>query len=57
MQVTSIESLGVNLPLFDITTGTGDFIADGIVSHNCYARPTHEYLGLSQVWTSRARYS
>jgi DNA repair photolyase len=33
--------------LFDITTGTGDFIADGVVSHNCYARPTHEYLGFS----------
>jgi hypothetical protein len=32
--------------MFDITTGTGDFIANGVVSHNCYARPTHEYLGL-----------
>jgi DNA repair photolyase len=31
----------------DITTGTGDFIANGVVSHNCYARPYHEYLGLS----------
>jgi DNA repair photolyase len=44
--VRSIEPLGT-LPLFDITTGTGDFIADGVVSHNCYARPTHEYFGLS----------
>ncbi|MBT6147941.1 MAG: radical SAM protein, partial [Gemmatimonadetes bacterium] len=35
------------MTLFDITTGTGDFIADGVVSHNCYARPTHEYLGFS----------
>jgi DNA repair photolyase len=32
--------------MVDIATGTGDFIANGIVSHNCYARPTHEYLGL-----------
>ena len=32
--------------MYDITTGTGDFIADGVVSHNCFARPTHEYLGL-----------
>jgi len=31
--------------MYDITTGTGDFIANGVVSHNCYARPTHEYLG------------
>ncbi len=31
--------------MYDITTGTEDFIADGVVSHNCFARPTHEYLG------------
>ncbi|MFI7116381.1 intein-containing Rv2578c family radical SAM protein [Amycolatopsis sp. NPDC049868] len=43
-KVTSIEPLGIELPLFDITTGTGDFIADGMVSHNCFARNTHTYL-------------
>jgi DNA repair photolyase len=43
-RVASIEPLGMELPLYDITTGTGDFIADGVVSHNCFARPTHEYL-------------
>jgi DNA repair photolyase len=43
--VARIEPLGVNLPLHDITTGTGDFVANGVISHNCYARPTHEYLG------------
>ncbi len=32
--------------MFDITTGTGDFIADGVVSHNCFARRTHTYLDL-----------
>ncbi|HET9197790.1 MAG TPA: radical SAM protein [Solirubrobacterales bacterium] len=32
--------------MFDITTGTGDFIADGVVSHNCFARRTHSYLDL-----------
>jgi DNA repair photolyase len=46
-QVVSIEPLGLDLPMFDITTGTGDFIADGVVSHNCFARPTHEYLGMN----------
>jgi DNA repair photolyase len=46
LRIASVEPLGV-MPLFDITTGTGDFIANGVVSHNCYARPTHEYLGLS----------
>ena len=44
LKVVSIEPLGMELPLYDITTGTGDFIADGVVSHNCFARPTHEYL-------------
>ena len=32
--------------MFDITTGTGDFIANGVVSHNCFARNTHTYLDL-----------
>ena len=44
LRVVSIEPLGVELPLYDITTGTGDFIANGVVSHNCFARPTHTYL-------------
>ncbi len=46
LQVVSVEPLGVDLPMFDITTGTGDFIADGVVSHNCFARNTHTYLDL-----------
>jgi DNA repair photolyase len=45
-QVKSIEPLGLEVRLYDITTGTGDFIANGVVSHNCFARPTHEYLNL-----------
>jgi DNA repair photolyase len=44
--VTAIEPLGLDLPMFDITTGTGDFISDGVVSHNCFARKTHTYLDL-----------
>jgi DNA repair photolyase len=44
--VASIEPLGADLPLFDITTGTGDFIANGVVSHNCFARPTHKFLDM-----------
>jgi DNA repair photolyase len=42
--VIAIEPLGKAMRLFDITTGTGDFIAHGVVSHNCFARPTHKYL-------------
>jgi DNA repair photolyase len=44
-RVVSIEPLGLAMRLYDITTGTGDFIANGVVSHNCFARPTHTYLG------------
>jgi DNA repair photolyase len=43
LRVAEIEPLG-EMELFDITTGTGDFIANGVVSHNCFARPTHTYL-------------
>jgi DNA repair photolyase len=45
--VVAIEPLGIDLPLFDITTGTGDFIANGVVSHNCFARPTHKFLDMN----------
>jgi DNA repair photolyase len=44
LQVAAIEPLDQVMPLYDITTGTGDFIAGGVVSHNCFARPTHTYL-------------
>jgi DNA repair photolyase len=43
-RVMSVEPLGMAMRLYDITTGTGDFIANGVVSHNCFARPTHTYL-------------
>jgi len=45
--VVSVEPLGESVPLIDITTGTGDFIANGVVSHNCFARPTHTYLNFN----------
>jgi DNA repair photolyase len=44
--VVSVDQLPGERELFDITTGTGDFIADGVISHNCFARPTHTYLDL-----------
>ncbi len=46
LRVAAIEPLGLELPMYDITTGTGDFIANGVVSHNCFARKTHTYLDL-----------
>jgi DNA repair photolyase len=45
-RVVSVEPLGLAMRLYDITTGTGDFIANGVVSHNCFARPTHTYLDM-----------
>ncbi|MBE1876753.1 Rv2578c family radical SAM protein [Myceligenerans sp. TRM 65318] len=44
--VVSVEDLGHETDLVDITTGTGDFVADGVISHNCYARGSHTYLDL-----------
>jgi DNA repair photolyase len=44
LHVKAIRPLGVVMRMYDITTGTGDFIANGVVSHNCFARPTHTYL-------------
>ncbi|HET6672770.1 MAG TPA: intein-containing Rv2578c family radical SAM protein [Agromyces sp.] len=46
LRVTAVEPLGETIDMFDITTTTGDFIANGVVSHNCFARPTHTYLDL-----------
>ncbi|MDF9876185.1 Rv2578c family radical SAM protein [Cellulosimicrobium cellulans] len=49
LRVDSLEALdgpGEETELVDITTGTRDFVAAGVVSHNCFARPTHEYLDL-----------
>ena len=47
LNVTGIEPLPGAMRLYDISTGTEDFIANGVVSHNCYARPSHAYLELS----------
>jgi DNA repair photolyase len=44
LKIASIEPLGLDLPMYDITTGTGDFVANGVISHNCFARNTHTYL-------------
>ncbi len=45
-RVESVGALGLELPLYDMTTGTGDFIADGVISHNCFARSTHTFLDM-----------
>ncbi|MGE0388471.1 MAG: PA0069 family radical SAM protein, partial [Gammaproteobacteria bacterium] len=47
LDVVEVEPLGRPMELFDITTGTGDFVANGVISHNCYARPSHAYVNLS----------
>jgi DNA repair photolyase len=47
LRVVAVEPLGLDLPMHDITTGTGDFIANGVVSHNCFARNSHTYLDLN----------
>jgi protein gp37 len=37
-KIVSIKKLGYKEVLYDIQTSTGNYIANGIVSHNCYAR-------------------
>jgi DNA repair photolyase len=44
--ISDIKHLDIEMPMYDITTGTGDFIANGVVSHNCFARVTHTYLDM-----------
>jgi len=55
LRVVSIEPLSREVELVDITTGTGDFVANGVISHNCYARRTHWFLDQDGVngWGSR----
>lgn len=45
--VINIEPFSRGMRLYDISTTTEDFIANGVVSHNCYARPSHAYRNLS----------
>ncbi|WP_300019461.1 intein-containing Rv2578c family radical SAM protein [Pseudonocardia sp.] len=45
-RVVAVEPLGRTEAMYDITTDTGDFVAEGVVSHNCFARGTHTYLDL-----------
>jgi DNA repair photolyase len=45
LAVESVRPIGEHR-LYDITTGTGDFVAEGTVSHNCFARSSHTYLDL-----------
>ncbi|WP_394279341.1 intein-containing Rv2578c family radical SAM protein [Microbacterium sp.] len=46
LRVLSITDLGYDIDMIDISTGTQDFIANGVISHNCFARNTHTYLDL-----------
>jgi DNA repair photolyase len=46
LEVVGVRPLGLSMPMYDITTGTGDFVAEGVVSHNCFARNTHTYLDM-----------
>jgi DNA repair photolyase len=38
---------GPSHDVVDIQTSSGTFFAAGLATHNCFARPTHEFLGFS----------
>jgi DNA repair photolyase len=44
--VQAVEAIGER-DVVDIQTSTRTFFAAGLATHNCYARPSHEYLGWS----------
>jgi DNA repair photolyase len=46
-EVLAVDAMERVIPMYDITTGTGDFIANGVVSHNCFARATHTYMDMN----------
>ncbi len=46
LDVVAVKPTGFDIPLFDITTSTGDFVANGVINHNCFARPSHAWLDL-----------
>lgn len=45
-RIRAIER-GPRRSMIDIQTTTGTFFAASLGTHNCFARPTHEYLGFS----------
>lgn len=45
-RIRAIER-GSRRSMVDIQTTTGTFFAASLCTHNCFARPTHEYLGFS----------
>jgi DNA repair photolyase len=46
LRVMTVKPLDIQLRMHDITTSTGDFVAAGVLSHNCFARNTHTYLDM-----------
>jgi DNA repair photolyase len=47
LRVVSVEEYSNDMELIDITTSTENFIADGVVSHNCYAK---SLLDFRKLW-------
>lgn len=46
LKIVSIEEYADEMELVDITTTTRNFIANGVVSHNCYAKSLLDFRGL-----------
>lgn len=47
LRVKSVERMNESEELYDITTSTGNFIANGVVAHNCYAK---SLLDFRKLW-------
>lgn len=47
LKIVSIEKYKAQQPLIDITTTTRNFVANGVISHNCYAK---SLLDFRKLW-------
>ncbi|HJQ70304.1 MAG TPA: hypothetical protein VKA70_15105 [Blastocatellia bacterium] len=49
-RIVEIRPLGKVIPMFDITTSTENFIANGLISHNCYVPQMPHMQAEARTW-------
>ncbi len=57
-RIKSVCNLGKEVEMFDLTTSSGTFIAEGLFSHNCYARKMavlRKEISTFSEWAERPR--
>ena len=49
-QIVSIKKMNKKMEMIDISTTTNTFIANGLLTHNCYARAMNDRFGFIKNW-------